>query len=146
MEFFADSPRFVRKRFHASQTQVTHLQHSETCACLKCQLFARTAPKLGIQIPHDVLDGLANTQISMVDTASEKKHAERTKTQKAATSTGSGSVSKKQVSATGADPVRVSIHVIYVGIVWFVNQSAALEVATQCHSMDSYDFAAEAGL
>ncbi|CAD7961532.1 unnamed protein product [Amoebophrya sp. A25] len=63
MEYYADSPRFVRKRFHAEQEVLTHIQHSDTCLCLKCTNFAKTIPKLGIQIPKDVLDETARNRV-----------------------------------------------------------------------------------
>lgn len=68
MEFFADSPRFVRRRFHAAENQVTHLIHSQTCTCLKCQIFTRSQPQLGMAIPVDALDAYNRTQVHSVDT------------------------------------------------------------------------------
>ncbi|CAD7969253.1 unnamed protein product [Amoebophrya sp. A120] len=67
MEYFADSPRFVRRRFHAEQEHLTHIQHSDTCRCLKCAKFARTAPKLGIQIPDSVLEEVNKNRVSLID-------------------------------------------------------------------------------
>eukprot|EP00392_Amoebophrya_sp_AT5.2_P007082 g7096.t1 len=66
MEYFADSPRFVRKRFHAEQEHLTHIQHSDTCRCLKCIKFAKTDPKLGIQIPPDVLEEVNKNRVSLL--------------------------------------------------------------------------------
>ena len=55
MDFFADSPRHVKRRFWAGEEGIDGLVHAETCGCLKCQIFASQKPKLGITVPENAV-------------------------------------------------------------------------------------------